>query len=87
MEEMKLIGSRNLGIHNENSDWDYAILDLKEGGTFRHIVNEKIGLKQHCYHYNKEYRYKVARFESYFFINSSHLMNLIGNLYSMLKTI
>ena len=65
MEEMKLIGSRNLGIHNENSDWDYAILDLKEGGTFRHIVNEKIGLKHHCYHYNKEYRYKVARFESF----------------------
>ena len=65
MEEMKLIGSRNLGIHNENSDWDYAILDLKEGGTFKDIVNEKIGPKQHCYHYNKEYRYKVARFESF----------------------
>ena len=49
MEEMILIGSRNLGIHNINSDWDYAILDLKEGGTFKHIVNEKIGPKQHCY--------------------------------------
>lgn len=62
---MILIGSRNLGIHNSWSDWDYAILDLAEGGTFHHIVNEKLGPNQHCYHYNKEYRYKVARFESF----------------------
>lgn len=62
---MVLIGSRNLGIHNNTSDWDYAILDLEEGGTFHHIVNEKLEPGKHCYHYNKEYRYKVARFESF----------------------
>lgn len=63
MEEMVLIGSRNLGVHNEFSDWDYAILDLEEGGTFHDIVNEKLEPKKHCYHYNKDYRYRVARFE------------------------
>lgn len=60
---MKLIGSRNLGIHNENSDWDYAILDLEEGGTFQQIQNDHFDKKKHCYHYNYDYRYRVARFE------------------------
>ena len=63
MEEMKLIGSRNLCINNENADWDYAILDLEEGGTFRHIQNDHFDYRKHCYHYNYDYRYKVARFE------------------------
>lgn len=61
--EMKLVGSRGLGIHNEWSDWDYAILDLEEGGTFHHIINEKLDTRKHCYHYNKEYMDKVARYE------------------------
>lgn len=60
---MILIGSRNLGINNENADWDYAILDLEEGGTFQHIQNDHFEYRKHCYHYNYDYRYKVARFE------------------------
>lgn len=63
MEKMILIGSRNLGIECEWSDWDYAILDLEEGGTFHHIVNDRFEPQKHCYHYNKDYRYRVARFE------------------------
>lgn len=61
--EMKLVGSRGLGIHNEWSDWDYAILDLEEGGTFYHIINEKLGDRKHCYHYNKDYMDMVAKYE------------------------
>lgn len=61
--EMKLVGSRGLGIHNDWSDWDYAILDLEEGGTFQHIINEKLDNRKHCYHYNKDYMDKVARYE------------------------
>lgn len=61
--EMKLIGSRNLGINESNADWDYAILDLEEGGTFQHIQNDHFDKRKHCYHYNYDYRYRVARFE------------------------
>jgi hypothetical protein len=64
MNDMKLIGSRNLGIHNETSDWDYVALDLTEGDTFQNIINERIGHLRHCYHFNKDYRYGIARFEN-----------------------
>lgn len=58
-----MVGSRNLGIENENSDYDYVQLDLDKGGTFREIHNEFISKGVHCYHYNKEYRNKSAKFE------------------------
>lgn len=64
MEEMKLIGSRNLGINYENSDYDYVVLDDDvTGGTFGHIINDHFKEHHHCYHYNRDYRMKVARFE------------------------
>ena len=54
---MKLIGSRNLNIHNENSDYDYVIIEDRED-----IINERLSKKSHCYHYPKEYRKQVALF-------------------------
>lgn len=60
---MILIGSRNLGIDNEHSDYDYVELDAVSGGTFLEIQNERISKNEHCYHYNLEYRNKVAKFE------------------------
>lgn len=54
---MKLIGSRNLNIHNENSDYDYVIIEDRED-----IINERLSKKSHCYHYPVSYKNQLARF-------------------------
>ena len=58
---MKLIGSRSLGIHNENSDYDYVVIEEGDG-TWEDIVNERLGNRRHCYHYPKGYRDRIAEF-------------------------
>lgn len=59
---MYLIGSRNLGIENERSDWDYIEIDGR-GSTCRDIVNVHFDEHKHCYHAPKDYIEKVGRFE------------------------
>lgn len=56
---MYLAGSRNIGVHNKHSDFDYAVIDDREGYE---IINERIDKKHHCYHYPKKYRDDVAHF-------------------------
>lgn len=58
---MKLVGSRNLGIHFENSDYDYVVIDDRDGG-WKDVVNERIDKNHHCYHYPKNYREQIAHF-------------------------
>ena len=59
--EMKLIGSRALGIHNEKSDFDYVVLDDRDGGL-KDIINKGINQHTHCYHYPRKYREQIAHF-------------------------
>lgn len=61
---MKLIGSRNIGIHSEWSDYDYATIDIGRTGGRQDITNEQLARRQHCYHYPEDYRARVAVFET-----------------------
>ena len=58
---MKLIGSRSLGIHNENSDYDYVVIEEGDG-NWEDITNERLGNRRHCYHYPKGYRDRISMF-------------------------
>ena len=75
---MYLVGSRAVGVNNENSDYDYLELDLSSGSTFNDRVNEHFEKKKHCYHYNRDYMYRVFRFEvededdNMFLLNALH---------------
>lgn len=60
---MKIVGSRLLGINYDNSDYDFVELDLQDGSTYLDIVNEHFAPHRHCYHFNKDYRDRVARYE------------------------
>lgn len=60
---MYLVGSRAIGVNYENSDYDYIELDLESGSTYEDRTNEHIEYKKHCYHFNKDYMYKVFQFE------------------------
>lgn len=60
---MYLIGSRNIGVHNEHSDYDYATIDEDRNGGVKDVYNEKIDKRKHCYHYPKDYRERLAKWE------------------------
>lgn len=60
---MKLIGSRNLNIHTDFSDFDFAEIDDRQGGR-DDVYNEHITPIHHCYHYPKDYRMKVAHYDT-----------------------
>lgn len=60
---MFLIGSRNLGIEDSKSDYDYIELDLEKCDTYKDIQNIFIAPKQHCYHMSKEYIDRCAIYE------------------------
>lgn len=60
---MKLIGSRNLKIHTDFSDFDYVEIDDRLGGR-DDVYNEHINPLHHCYHYPKDYRMKVAIYDT-----------------------
>lgn len=60
---MKLIGSRNIGINTDFSDFDYVEIDDREGGR-DDVYNERITPIHHCYHYPKDYRMKVALYDT-----------------------
>lgn len=56
---MYQIGSRLFGLHTDESDYDYVEVDLESG----EMTNDHFDVGKHCFHYNREYLDRAARFE------------------------